>query len=183
MEIIETTYDDVTDLISNVLSSQKEACIYCVSDENCAIVGSNGGANIQEIQNNGIKLVKVNHEGGTIITSVGDVQIGIFTEGYVGNTYRDHILNSIVKKLKNNGHDAKLIGNDILINGKKVVGYGSRMFGKILYTAIQVSVGVDIDLIKSICTKPMVKEPDGLSNYGIATEDILNILFDAIPKE
>ena len=47
------------------------------------------------------------------------------------------------------------------------------MYGELLYSAIQISVNCDIDLIKSICTKPMKKQPDGLANYGISTEDNL----------
>lgn len=180
MEIIKTTFDEVTDLVANILSEQKETCVYCVSDENCAIVGSNVGANMQAIQNHGVRLVQIKHEGGTIIASPGDVQIGIFTEGYMGHAYRDTIVNSIIDKLKANGHDAILANNDILVNGKKVVGFGSRMFGKILYTALQISIDIDIDLIRLICTKPMSKTPDGLKNYGVTTQDVLDILFDTI---
>lgn len=180
MEIIKTTFDEAIDLVTNIISEQKEACVYCISDENCAIVGSNFGANIQEIERCGIRSGQINHEGGTIIASPGDVQIGILTEGYSGHVYRDIIINGIIDKLKANNHDAILEGNDILVNGRKVVGFGSRMFGKILFTAIQVSIDINLDLIKSICTKPMTKMPDGLKNYGITTQDILDILFDTI---
>lgn len=182
MEIIKTTFEDVTDLVTGILSEQKEACVYCVGDEYCAIVGSNCGANTNEIQKRGIRLVAINHEGGTIIASPGDVQIGIFTEGYTGNIYRENIINNIITKVRNNGYNVVIANNDILVNGKKVVGFGSRMFGKILYTAIQVSINIDVDLIKSICTKRMEKIPDGLKNYGIITQDILDILFDTIPQ-
>ena len=181
MEIIKTTFSEVTDLVTNILSEQKEACVYCISDENCVIVGSNGGVNKTEALNRGIRLVEIKHEGGTIIASPGDVQIGIFTHGYTGNNYRQQIISNILDKLKQNGHNAILDKNDILVNDKKCVGFGSRMFGDILYTAIQISVNIDIDLIKTICTKKMSKVPDGLSNYGIITEDILDILFNAIP--
>lgn len=180
MQIIKTTFDAVTDLVAGIISGQKECCVYCVGDEPCAIVGSNGGASVRAIQAQGIRMVKINHEGGTIVASPGDVQIGIFTVGYSGRDYRDRIVERIVAALKANGHDAVVADNDLLVNGKKVVGFGSRMFGRILYTAIQVSVDVNMGLIRTICTKPMMKTPDGLKNYGITTQDIVDILFDVL---
>jgi len=177
MQIIETTFVDVTDLVSSILSSQREACVYCVGHEHAAIVGRNAGANLQEISKRGVRLIQISHEGGTIITSPGDVQIGIFTEGYVGHSYRDRIIDNIVKLVRDNGYNAIVANNDILVNGRKVVGFGSRMYGKILYTAIQVSIDIDVELIQSICTKQMTKIPDGLKNYGVETQDILDILF------
>ena len=176
MELIQVTLDTVTDVVSDILENQKEACVFCVPDENCAVVGSNGGANMNMIKNKGIKLVQIKHEGGTIILSPGDVEIGIFTNGYIGNEYRQNIINDIINILKDKGHDPVISGNDVLINGRKVIGFGSRMFGNILYTAIQISININLGLIKSICTKPMAKEPDGLMNYGVTTDDILNII-------
>lgn len=183
MKIIQTTFDDVANVVTGLLAQQKEACVYCVADENCAVVGSNGGANMNEIQKKNIRLIQINHEGGTIILSPGDVDIGIFTEGYIGNEYRDSIVNGVIELVKHNGYSAVLQGNDILINGKKVIGFGSRMFGKILYTAIHISINANLELIESICTKPMVKVPDSLKNYGIKTEDILDIMFEVFDNQ
>lgn len=180
MNVIKTTFDNVSDLVAQILSSQTEACVYCVGDENCVIVGSNGGVNRVEVERLGVKMVEIKHEGGTIVASPGDVQIGIFTQGYKGDEYRKAIIGRLMELLLENGHSASLEQNDILVNGKKVAGFGSRMFGNILYTAFQISVNVDINLIKSICTKPMVKTPDGLSNYGVTTDHVLNILFDIV---
>lgn len=177
MEIIKVTLDTVTDVVSDIIKNQKEAFVYCVADESCAVIGSNGGADVTKIENIGIRKVGINHEGGTIILSPGDVEVGIFTKGYVGNKYRDSIVSEILSVLKQNGFEAVVSGNDILVNDKKVVGFGSRMFGNILYTAIQISVGINLDLIKVLCTKPMIKQPDGLKNYGVKTQDVLNIIF------
>lgn len=181
MEIIETNFNEAVDLVTNMIKTQKEGCVYCISDEPCAIIGYNNDANFEEIKKRNIRFGKINHQGGTIIASPGDIQIGILTKGYTGHEYRNNIINDIVKKIKENNYDAKVVGNDILINGKKVIGFGSRMFGNILFTAIQVSININLNLIKAICTKPMGKMPDGLINYGIDTQDILNILFDIIP--
>ncbi len=128
-------------------------------------------------------MVKIKHEGGTIVLSPGDVDIGLFTVGYSGDTYRDRLVDAIMAMVQAQGYTATLDNNDVLINGRKVVGFGSRMFGSVLYTAIHMSVDIDVELIRSICTKPMAKLPDGLKNYGITTQDILEILSEVFDHD
>lgn len=183
MEIIKTTHDEVSRVVSEALSRQTETCVYCVADDHCAVVGSNGYADITQIKNLGIRMVEIKHEGGTIVLSPGDVDVGIFTIGYSGDSYREHIINAIITRLQERGYDAVLDNNDILVDGKKVAGFGSRMFGNILYTAIHISIGINVELIQSICTKRMSKIPDGLQNYGITTTDILTILSEVFEHD
>ena len=183
MEIIKTTLDEVTNQVFSKISDQSECIIYHVFDENCAIVGRNGGSNIDRIRKHGIRMVEINHEGGTIVASPGDISIGIFTKDYKGREYRDDIVIKIINRLRENGHDASIDGNDVVIDGRKVVGYGSRRFGNILYTAIHIAVNTDLELIKAVCTKDMNKIPDALSNYGIYTEDVLGIMSDVFGQK
>lgn len=183
MEIIKTSLDEVSGLVLGILSDQREAVVYCVADDHCAVVGSNGGADLEQIQKAGIKMVQIKHEGGTIVLSPGDVDIGIFTEGYQGHEYRNEIIDRLINRLQENGHEAFIEDNDVLVNGRKVVGFGSRMFGKILYTAIHIAVKTNIDLIKSICTKDMKKVPDALTNYGINTAYVLNIMSEVFKQK
>lgn len=180
MECIRVTMEEVTDVVRNIISEQKEAIVYCVQDSNWAIIGRNGQEDIRKAENLKMKYVQVNNEGGTIVTSPGDVDIGIFTIGYYGNYLKDEIVEKIINKVGENGYAAVLDGNDVLINDRKVVGFGSRMFGKILYTAIQISVDANLDLIRNICTKKSRKEPEGLNKYGISTQDIMEIMTDVI---
>lgn len=183
MTIIRTSLDKAEETIRAVLERQEEACVYCLPDEACAVVGSCGGADVQWAQRNGVRTGSIQHEGGTIVLSPGDVEVAIFTHDYSGHTYRQQIVESLIKKLRQDGNDVRLDGNDVMLNGKKVVGYGSRRFGELLYTAIHFSVGVNEELIGHICTKPTRKLPDGMGRYGIATEDILGILSDVLEEE
>ena len=183
MEVIKVTLDEVSDIVFDILSEQREGVVYCVADENCAVVGSNGGADFEAIEKAGIKMVQIKHEGGTIILSPGDVDVGIFTEGYSGQEYRKTIVEKVKKMLSEKGIESEINGNDLLIDGRKVLGFGSRFFGKILYTAIHFAVNADLELIKEICTKSMNKVPDSLSRYGIGTNEILEILSETFGKE
>ena len=49
----------------------------------------------------------------------------------------------------------------------------SQNINGVVYTAIHISIGMDLDLIKAICTKPMVKTPKGLQDYGITQDEII----------
>lgn len=180
MNIIPVTLDTVTDEVAKVLYGEKEACIYCVADAKSAVVGTNHGADLMAIEREQVKLIQIKHEGGTIILSPGDVDIGIFTYDFSGHDYRDQIISEILSLLNLNEVSISQDGNDILVNDKKIIGFGSRRYGNILYTAIHISINADLDLIKKICTKPMKKIPGSLSDYGITSNDIKNIIYKVL---
>lgn len=178
MKIVPVTFDTVSTEVFKALQSDEEVCIYCVADEYAAVVGTNQGSSFEEISKANIRLIQIKHEGGTIILSPGDVDIGIFTKDFSGHDYRDKIIEKIISLVDIDPSRISHVNNDILIDGKKVIGYGSRRYGEVLYTAIHVSIDANLDLIKKICTKPMKKEPGSLSNYNITSEDIKKIIYE-----
>lgn len=180
MKIIKTTHAQVTQEVAQILQQQQEACVYVVAEEPCVVVGTNNGADIGRANEIGIRVVNIHHEGGCIVISPGDVDIGLFTEGYYGRDIRDAIINKLIALLSANGLKGEIVDNDLLVNGCKVVGFGSRMYGQILYTAIHISVNANLDLIQQICTKPMKKIPGSLSEYGVNTSDVVNILMSQL---
>lgn len=178
MNIIPVTLDTVTAEVSKALQSNQESCIYCVADTKSAVVGTNQGANMNAIEQEKIKLIQIKHEGGTIILSPGDVDIGIFTKDFSGHEYREKIIEEIISLLKISKEVISREGNDVLVNGKKVIGYGSRRYGDLLYTAIHISINADLNLISKICMKPMQKIPGSLSDYGVSSKDIEKIIYE-----
>lgn len=180
MRIIPVTLDTVTEEVAKVLYSNQEASIYCIADAKSAVVGTNHGADLDAIARENVKLIQISHEGGTIVLSPGDVDIGIFTKGYSGQEYRDKIIKKVIKLIEPSGAQIIEEGNDVLVDGKKVIGHGSRMYGEILYTAIHISINADLELIKKICTKPTKKIPGSLSDYGIKAEDLKNIIYEVL---
>lgn len=183
MKLIEATLETVSTIVPEALASGEDCAVYCVADAPCAVVGSNGGADLDAIDRLGVRLVQIKHEGGTIVLSPGDVDIGIFTQGYKGDEYRAAIVNRLVTLIREHGRRAEVAGNDVLVDGKKVCGFGSRMFGKTLYTAIHISVGMDLENIKSICTKKMSKIPAGLGGFEVTTEEVVRIVYDVLGDE
>ena len=180
MKTIKTTHEQVTQEVAQILQQQQEACVYVIAEKPCVVVGTNNGADIAQANKIGIRVVNIHHEGGCIVTSPGDVDIGLFTKGYYGRDIREAIVNKLIALLNANGFKGEIVDNDLLVNDRKVVGFGSRMYGQILYTAIHVSVNANLDLIQQICTKPMKKIPGSLSEYGISTIDVVNILMSQL---
>lgn len=61
-------------------------------------------------------------------------------------------------------------------NTYKCGSYSSRRYGDILYSAFHVSINCNLELIKNICNKPMVKIPKGLNDFAITQEDVIGFL-------
>lgn len=87
-----------------------------------------------------------------------------------------------IRYLKDNGIDAELDGNDIMVDGKKVVGAISTAlpepYDGWVYFGASISINSDAELIDKICTKPMEKVPGALSDYGLTTTDVMQFILD-----
>lgn len=79
---------------------------------------------------------------------------------------RDYL---IEKGLPNVVYDS----NDILVDGYKVASGAEGEVNSLRYMGYQISINQNMELIKSVCKKPMVKVPKGLSEWGITTENIV----------
>lgn len=183
MKIIHVTPSGAEAAVKRVWAAGEESCVCSVADAPCAIVGNGGGSNETEARRLGILVVHMGHEGGTIVASTGDVDIGIFTDGYSGDGIRDRLISLIAEEVKaQTGITMTLSGNDHMVDGKKVIGHGSRMFDGVLYTAIHIAIHTDLPLIQQICTKPMAKTPGALSDYGVTTEFVVQALEKVIKE-
>lgn len=122
-----------------------------------------------------IEVLNTQHIGGCIINFKDDLCIYNFQEGF--NNFGKNFIDSFCEYLVHKGFIANINNNDLLINDiYKVASYMTRNIDGILYTAIHISISVDLDLIKQICTKPMNKIPKGLIEFGITTEEVKNFI-------
>lgn len=64
-------------------------------------------------------------------------------------------------------------GNDVLVEGRKVIGH-MRMYlgGACNFYGGHISLTVNLPAIQRVCTKPMEKIPAGLSEFGITREEV-----------
>ena len=106
-----------------------------------------------------------------------DIGFGYITKG-LDNTVGELVYSKFVEYLKNKGLDVTSNGNDILVDGYKVFGWASNYYKEYnaIYITAHFTLSVDLELIKNICTKTMVKVPKGLNDFGIYKEDIIEFL-------
>lgn len=122
-----------------------------------------------------------NRSGGSIVLFPGNI---IFLDIYpTNNFFRQHeFLGDLVKYLQARGIKAVTNNNDIMVDGKKVVGAVSETlvgdYKGWVYFGATISVNADAKLIDQICTKQMNKIPGSLSDYKITTEDMMKFTLD-----
>ena len=103
-----------------------------------------------------------------IVANENDLAISIISK-YHG--IHELILNKLCALLVARGLNCYVDGNDILIGGKKIIGSASWQDGCVSLYNFQISFVVDLELIQTICYKPMVKEPMGISEVSSITRD------------
>jgi len=115
-------------------------------------------------------------KGGTFIINKGDV-------GFIFCSHDDEATQLCIKAvskflsfMKSKGIEIVQDNNDFLIDGYKVCGFTHACVEKCILYAMSFNFNVDLDLIKSICTKPMIKIPKSLADYGITQEEIINLI-------
>lgn len=118
----------------------------------------------------GYGVYETHHNGGTIVSNAGDV--GVAHVGSPENGWRDKFIAYFIDWLRAKGLNAEFVSNDVVVDGYKICGICTTRYGCIDYTAGVISMNVNLDHIKAICRKPMVKVPKGLSEYGITTEEV-----------
>lgn len=176
MKIIQLTAKNVVEEIHNILREQQECFVWGIPDKNYVFSGRNENYNKEYCIENSIGILSFPNEGGVLVINKGDVELGHFSKD-VHNKFNENFATELTQYLQAKSINASMKGNDIIIDDVyKCVGYSSRRYGEILYSAFHISINVNLELIKNICTKPMVKIPKGLSDYGVTTEEVLNLL-------
>lgn len=105
-----------------------------------------------------VRVVELNYQGGTIIGSSEDLSIEIVMPVDIG--YEQFLIISKIHEIINSYIDnVSISGNDILINGGKVMGSMMRRVGNVFVWAAQISFGEYYDIIAQICNKKSIKTP------------------------
>lgn len=180
---IYTKNEEITDIVNNLLQNDFGQLIFMPSDR-MVHLGLNGDCDQEYCKENNIFILYIGRHGGSIVCSKGDVDyfsVGTgVQEANKGMNFLGHLKDYLISK----GLDAKFDsdGNDILVDGYKVASYGNGLLearGKDVFTTgIHVSINIDIDSIKKICQKTMDKIPKALSDFGITTEEIKQLMVE-----
>ena len=172
--------DTIQQEFENITQNRLEYVLGFVSTHTMVAFGNDKGLDVQYMIDNNIPYWYTNNFGATIIKSAGD--FGVAVTKVDGWKDGEQYINLVKDYLISKGINASLNGNDLMVDEiYKVGSYGSVNLGdRYIYTAFHFSMNVDLDLIKRICTKPMVKIPKGLSEYGITYQEIEKIFDENI---
>ena len=119
----------------------------------------------------GIPVWQAEHLGGSIVCFPGDLSLCMTSWGM--NDFGERLYAATVDFLRERGAEVTTDGNDVLAEGKKVMSWArATLITGWVQTVAHFSVNVDLDLIRRICTKPMVKTPGALSAYGVTAEEL-----------
>lgn len=129
----------------------------------------------------GVVVAEVFHHGGTIIGGVEDLGIEFVIPQSFGITTKfmlDKFYN-IISKYETN---VEVSGNDILVNGEKVLGSMTRHVGNAFVWAAQISFCEHRDIIEQICMKRSTKKPGTIKNEKLTKQELLREVFEWLQK-
>ena len=123
----------------------------------------------------GIVIADMNYSGGTIIGGPKDLgieflvprELDLYLNQFMQKFYQ------IIKKYFPNDL-VEIVGNDILLNGKKILGSMTRSFSKIYVWAAQLSFENHNDTISLICNKKSTKQPGYMDNKVLNRDLVLS---------
>lgn len=149
----------------------KEDTFFGVWDETLVHYGFESEFDQEKVMEKGLRTVNLNRKGGAFVTHKGDIAYAHLTRQ--ADRFNQSLGSFLANKLIARGLNVVFRDNDWLIDGKKFM--GTMMYylgGNFHFYGGHISINVDLDLIKNICLKPMEKEPIGLSEFGITTEQV-----------
>ena len=176
MDIIEMNASNCEEIIANTVRAQEDAFIMGVTDKVLVLGGDSNEVNIAYCQENNIPIKNIPNVGGCMVLNIGDVEIGYFTTNIQSN-WHNEFMENFCKYLTNKRINAKMYGNDLLLDDTyKTASFSTRRLGNLLYIAVHISIDTLDELINNICLKPRNKIPKGLGQYGITTEEVVSFV-------
>ena len=149
----------------------EEGCAIHVADKICVWTGKSSGT-YKLPQGSDIEVYQGYYFGGSIVCFPDDITICVTTHG--DNDYCKRFIEWLCRWMVKSGMAAEIDGNDILLGGKKVASWARGTAPNFYCQSFaHMSIGMDIEMIRKICTKPMEKVPAGLSEYGIDSATIM----------
>lgn len=160
--------------IDNFIKSENEVCKITIMDNTEAIYIDEGTCDLEWCKHNSIPFARQTYfsNAGCIIAVKGN----IFIDAKVkvnGENITDVFSKELCKYFISKGlTSVRCDNNDVLIDNYKVASGCESTIGNFNYMGYQISINQDLEIIKNVCKKEMVKVPKALSDYGITTDEM-----------
>ncbi|MBQ8331130.1 MAG: hypothetical protein IJX94_01355 [Clostridia bacterium] len=182
MKVYEIGFSQVADAMKEITQTGGEGLIVEIAADPWLATGRIDGTYSEEArQDLGIPLFHAKHYGGTCVVFPGD--LSLCEMRLTQSDFGKRAIHAVKEFLKSLGLHVALDGNDLMLyspeeNEKfKVASYGSGSFGGGHYqTVVHVSIGMDEELVKRLCTKNQKKKPRGLDRYGVTAQAVYEVI-------
>ena len=172
-EIIETTPECAIADVMNTIAARKTAMLFAVTDKTLVWNGNGSTFNNHFCEVCGIPVYPLQTGGGTIVSTKGDLNIGICVPERMGMDAR-FILERLADIFrKHTDKTVEVSGNDVLVDGCKVLGSSTYNGNGMFMFITPVSFSDKTELIANICTKHSEKQPghiDFMSSAALRQE-------------
>lgn len=158
-EVVETTPNRAIADVLETIKQNKIAVLFADTEYTLVWNGDNSSFNEEYCDQCGIPIYPLQTNGGTIVSTAGDLNIGICIPGGLG-VDANFILNGftdIFRKYTDKYVEVK--GNDVLIGGFKVLGTSVYNMNGMFVLIAPVSLTEKSELITKICIKHSEKQP------------------------
>ncbi len=183
MEVFQTSNHRLFELFSERhLTAGREGLVIHTSDYPCVWTGQLPTLDISACREMGLPIGRGRYLGGSIVNFSGDLSL---CEIKIGpSDFGPRVVARVSEWLEQQGVETVTNGNDVLAEGKKVISWAGVMTDNgCQQSVVHFSINTDVETIRRICTKPMVKEPGQLSDYEITADDILQVIYDLVDCE
>lgn len=161
-DVVETTPDKAIEDVLDTIAKKKTAVLFAVTDKTLVWNGNNGQYNAEYCNECGIPIYPLYTGGGTIVSTVGDLNIGICFSADL-TVDEKYILNKFAQTFKKyTDKPVKVSGNDILIDNIKILGSSIYKENGMFMFITPVSLSNKTELICKICLKHSTKQPGNI---------------------
>ena len=158
-DVIETAPERAISDVFAAISGRRTAVLFADTNDTIIWNGDNSEFNESYCNECGIPVYPLQTGGGTIVSTAGDLNIGICIPSSVGADERFLLsgLADIFRKYTDK--PVEVAGNDILVGGYKAIGSSSYRSNEMFVLITPVSLSEKAELIARICTKHSEKQP------------------------
>lgn len=172
-------YDSMVDYVNNIeptlVATNEEAASMVVLKRTEVMYESEEYCDVNYCEENNIVTFKEKAlpHVHCIVCVEGNVMISIKRKPINGKVLSGIFVDAFCDFLRSKGLTVEANNNDILVNGFKVASGVEGGHKGYRYFGYQISLNQDLELIKKVCKKEMVKIPKGLSDFGVTTDDVV----------
>ena len=158
-ELVETTPERAIADVVATIEAKKTAILFAVTDKTIVWNGNQGDYNASYCEECGIQIYPLGANGGTIVSTPGDLNIGIcIPDSYEINS--KYILEGFANIFRKYTYKlVEVAGNDVLVGGIKVLGSSEYRTNSMFMFITPVSMSDKTQLICEICKKHSTKQP------------------------